>query len=75
MTAAFHGSLGNCLTSMEHYDEAEQHLLTAYSGLKIQLGDDDARTKAVRANLVRLFEVSQRPERAAEWRATASSEK
>ena len=66
MTAVFHGTLGNCLISLERYDEAEQHLLTAYNGLKIQLGEDDGRTKAVRPNLVRLYEASQRPERAAE---------
>ena len=67
-TTLFHGTLGNCLTSLQQYDEAEQHLLTAYHGLQASLGKDNERTKAVQANLIRLYEAWGKPAQAEEHR-------
>ena len=66
--AAFHGTLGNCLITLEQYDQAEDHLLTAYTGLKAALGPDHERTTDVLSNLVRLYELWQKPDKLAKYR-------
>lgn len=74
--AAFHGTLGNCLITLEQYEEAERHLLVAYNGLKASLGAGSERTRSVLSNVVRLYERWQKPDKAETYReeleATAS---
>ena len=68
-TGCRRGELGECLTRMGRYAEAEEQLLEAHRVLDAAVGDDHIRTiRAVRA-LVDLYEAWGKPAEAAEWRA------
>ncbi len=74
--SAFHGTLGNCLITLEQYNDAEDHLRAAHAGLEASLGADNERTRNVLSNLVRLYERWQKPDQLEKYRealkATAS---
>lgn len=68
-TGCLRGELGDCLTRMARYAEAEEQLLEAHRVLDATVGADHMRTiRAVRA-LVDLYEAWGKPEKATRWRA------
>ena len=65
----YQSAYGACLTMLEQYDEAEEHLLAGYEGLKQALGEEHKQTRKAHQRLVELYEAWTKPEQAAEWRA------
>jgi tetratricopeptide (TPR) repeat protein len=63
-TATFHASLGKCLTTLKRYEEAEDHLLTAYDRLTASTGTAEGRARRVAANIAHLYEAWNMPEKA-----------
>ena len=62
------GMLGECLTALQSYDEAESVLIRSYDRLRAA-GEDQAATSEARERLARLFDARGQPERAAALRA------
>jgi tetratricopeptide (TPR) repeat protein len=60
--------LGECLTGLGRYDEAERLLLHAYPLLRDQPGADPEPTLAAARRLVKLYEAWGKPDEAARWR-------
>ena len=64
--------LGCLLVDMEHYPEAESLLRSGYDGMKQREKDipsgSGPRIELALKGLVRLYEVTHRPEQADEWR-------
>ncbi len=60
---------GACLTKLERYEEAQEHLLAGYEGLKKAQGKEHKQTRKALQRLVELYEAWGKPEQAAEWRA------
>ncbi len=61
--------LGECLTGLSAYDEAEQLLVDSHSVISAQLGETDQRTLAALRRIIALYDASGEPEQAREWRA------
>jgi eukaryotic-like serine/threonine-protein kinase len=61
--------LGDCLTRMKRYDEAEPLVTSSYARISAQFDSTNARTEAARARVLRLYEAWGKPEKAKEWRA------
>jgi tetratricopeptide (TPR) repeat protein len=60
--------LGNLLVADKRFAEAEPLLLAAGAAREKRLGRDHATTKAVTADIVRLYDAWNKPDKAAEWR-------
>jgi serine/threonine protein kinase len=60
--------LGNLLVADKRFAEAEPLLLAAGAAREKRLGRDHATTKAVVADIVRLYDAWNKPDKAAEWR-------
>jgi thioredoxin-like negative regulator of GroEL len=60
---------GVCLTKLERYEEAQEHLLAGYEGLKAARGEEHKQTRKTLQRLVELYDVWGKPEQAAQWRA------
>jgi eukaryotic-like serine/threonine-protein kinase len=67
------GLLGECLTAMGRYDEAEALLLDAHRLLKAGPGWEGEQAQATRLRLVALYEAWGRPEKATAYREPRSS--
>ena len=59
---------GVCLTGQQRYTEAETALLEAHDILTAAVGTEHAQTQKVIPNLVELYDVWGKPEKAAAWR-------
>ncbi len=66
--------LGETLTALGRYDEAERLLLEAHGVLKDIAGQQGREAAATRARLVALYEASGRPEKAISYRAGTSKQ-
>jgi len=75
LTASFHSMRGECLARLARYEEAEDHLLKGYSGLKTNLGDNHWRTQNTIDIIVIMYEVWKKPDKAAEWKKLLMKEK
>lgn len=65
----YQSGYGACLTKLEQFQEAEEHLLAGYEGLKEALGEKHKRTRQALQRLVELYEAWGKSDQAAEWRA------
>ncbi len=65
----YQSAYGGCLTILGRFDEAQEHLLAGYEGLKAAWGEEHKRTRKTLQRLVELYEAWSKPEQAAEWRA------
>ena len=65
----YRSAYGACLTMLERYEEAEEHLLAGYQGLKEALGEEHKQTREALQQLAELYDAWGKPEQAAEWRA------
>jgi serine/threonine-protein kinase len=65
--------LGACLIKLGRYGEAEQQLLSGYAGLKAALGEQHAQTRKAVSNLIDLYELWGKPEKAAPYRSLPHS--
>lgn len=63
---------GMCLVSLQRYEEAESHLLKSYLGWKKAWGAERLETRSALNNLIRLYELWGKVEKAAEYRALRS---
>ena len=63
------GAMGVVIMANRRYVEAERYLLASRRGLRAAYGDADARTETAREALIRLYEASGQPARAAAVRA------
>lgn len=61
--------LGGCLTALGRYAEAEPLLLESLAAFRGRLGDGDSRTVRTLRRAVELYEVWERPDEAARYRA------
>jgi tetratricopeptide (TPR) repeat protein/tRNA A-37 threonylcarbamoyl transferase component Bud32 len=68
-TGKTQGDLGQCLTRLFRYEEAEQELLAAHRSLSAALGEESHWTRKVVLHLVALYEAWGRPQEAAAWQA------
>ena len=68
-TAHARARLGDCLTHLQRYEEAENTLLEGFERLRATLGSDDERTVSVAQMLVTLYEQLGDSEKAADFRA------
>ena len=66
MIAKYQSAYGACLTKLERYQEAQEHLLGAYERLKETLGEGEQQTLQ---RLVELYEAWGNSDQAAQWRA------
>ncbi len=66
--------LGETLTALGRYDEAERLLLEAHGVLKDIPGQQRREAMATRARLVALYEAWGRPEKTISYRAGASKQ-
>jgi hypothetical protein len=71
LIAITQSALGECLASLERYDEAESLLLESYSRLAPRGNEPSVEARTTGGHLVRLYEAWGKPERAAEWRSRA----
>ncbi|MBS1791791.1 MAG: serine/threonine protein kinase [Acidobacteria bacterium] len=60
--------LGDCLTRLKRYPEAEEQLLTGYAGLKVERGEQHALTRKTVSRLIELYEAWEKPDKAALYR-------
>ncbi len=68
-TALTENLLGDCLTALHRYDEAEPLLCDSYRVLKSSPSVLPAQRKEAVTRCIRLFEAWQKPAEAAKWRA------
>jgi hypothetical protein len=68
----YRGRLGQCLSSLGRYQEAERLLLSSHEALAARLGPGDSRTQETVRDLVTLYERWSKPDQAASWRAKAA---
>jgi thioredoxin-like negative regulator of GroEL len=61
--------LGACLTKLNRYREAEEQLLTDYTGLKAARGEQHETTRKAANRLLELYEAWGKPDQAAIYRA------
>ena len=66
---AFQAHFGRCLTDLNRFEEAEPQLLTAYEGEMAMRGEAHKNTRKVIEHLAHLYEMWDKPEQAAQWRA------
>ena len=60
--------LGECLTAQKRYTEAEPLLTDGYAGLKLKLGEKNARTVEARQRMAKLYDDWGKPDLAARYR-------
>ena len=65
--------LGAAIMARSRFMEAERYLLASREGFGAAYGDSDRRTRAVTTQLIRLYESSSQPERAARMRRQLES--
>ena len=58
-----------CLTKMESFEEAEDHLQKAYQGYRASKGENHRLTHYVITLLAELHEAWGKPDQVAEWRS------
>jgi tetratricopeptide (TPR) repeat protein len=68
-TANAASMLGECLTGLSAYDEAEQLLVDSYSVISTQLGETDQRALAALRRIITLYDAWDKPEQSREWGA------
>lgn len=61
-------AMGDVIMANGRYLEAQRYLLASRQGLRAAFGDADARTRAALVSLIRLYEASGQPMRAAAHR-------
>lgn len=69
MLGASSGYVGDCLTDLGRYDEAETLLLSGRATLEKALGPDHPRCTTIAKALAKLYTAWNKPEQAAEWAA------
>jgi serine/threonine-protein kinase len=69
LLAEAEGELGECLTKLQKYDEAEPLLLNSYNSVNSKFGAKDKRTATATQRLIKLYESSGQPDKAAQYRA------
>ncbi len=67
------GILGECLTLLKRYDEAERFLNESYTGFQSVRGEKSPTIVEARQRLVKLYEAWGKPDKAAQFRAGPSS--
>ena len=72
MVASSQSTLGECLTKLARFGEAEPLLLTSADTLEKTLGPTHPRTLQAFGAVVSLYEAWKKPEEAAPYRARAS---
>lgn len=70
--AIFSNNYADCLTDQARFAEAERLLLSSQAVLESKFGRDHARSVKGRARLVRMYEMSGRPELARDYRPADS---
>jgi hypothetical protein len=73
LTASLQCELGNLLTVLLRYSDAESQLLDSLTTYRQIFGSDDSRTQTAASRCVRLYESWGRPEMASEVRSLGSS--
>ena len=73
--ATYRSRLGNCLSSLGRYAEAERLLLPSYETLAAKLGPKDSRTQETVAELAKLYDRWGKPQQAASWREKTATAK
>jgi thioredoxin-like negative regulator of GroEL len=61
--------MGACLTKLRRYKEAEEQLLTAYTGLKTARGEQHDLTRKTVTRLIELYEAWGKPDQAVPYRS------
>ncbi|MHC4698115.1 MAG: tetratricopeptide repeat protein [Planctomycetota bacterium] len=74
LTANTASVLGGCLAALGRFEEGERLLLESYPVLSATLGDDDWRVQEALNRIINLYDVWERPGKAAEWRAKLPGE-
>lgn len=69
LASRLHASYGRCLTQMERFEEAEDHLLKGHQGYLSSRGPDHRMTHYVIGLLIQLYESWEKPDKAEEWMA------
>jgi tetratricopeptide (TPR) repeat protein len=64
----FRNHWGRCLLDLGRYEDAEAQLLKAHAGEIAMRGPEHRNTREVVANLMRLYEAWDKPDKAAGWR-------
>jgi serine/threonine-protein kinase len=67
--ASARSQLGECLTTMQQYDEAERMLVAGYEGLKATKGNTDRLTLQAVRRIVKLYATLGRKQRESLYRA------
>ena len=65
--------LGRALAGEKHYEDAEQHLLAGYKVLMKQTSPSASWLQSARKELVNVYQALDEPEKAAQFRETASA--
>ena len=68
MTADAESVLGECLTDLRRYDEAEPLLLKSYKTIFDYKGNSTKLAQQALRRLVKLYEAEGKPEKAAQYR-------
>lgn len=68
------GALGECLTVLGRYEEAELLLLESCSRLAPQEGEANDQARSALDRIIALYEAWEKPEQAAEWRARSNTD-
>jgi hypothetical protein len=66
-------ALGECLTMLKSFDQAEALLTKSYSTLKSQRNENDLFRRRANASLLKLYQAWGKPDKLAQLRATNSS--
>ncbi|MGH9940356.1 MAG: tetratricopeptide repeat protein, partial [Blastocatellia bacterium] len=67
------GILGECLTLLKRYAEAERLLNESYTGFQLVRGEKSVAMVQARQRWVKLYEAWGKPDKAAQFRAAPSS--
>ena len=72
-TAESESFLGECLAAQGRYGEAEPYLVQGYGALKAKRGQQNRSTRQALQRLIHFYEISNRPDKAAEYRRLVAS--
>ena len=72
-TAHAESVLGECLTALGRYEEAEPLLLKSYLVIRTQKGETDVHTRDAARRIRALYDVWARPDKVAAWQARVQS--
>ncbi|MCH8806009.1 MAG: serine/threonine protein kinase [Planctomycetes bacterium] len=70
--ARYQGGLGRCLSTLQHFDQAEAQLTAALEGMEAALGAKHRRTRDAIQDLIRLYDAWPKPDQAAAYRERAA---